>query len=224
MKRVHILVEGNTEELFVRDVLRPHLWENHEVDLNPVIVNTKIFKSGPNFKGGLSKYPKVKKDLLRLLGDTNVSAVTTLFDYYGLPDDFPGFASLPNGRYQDQVQHLEWELEGDIDAAKFKAYLSVHEYEAVAFVSPFETARALLARGKEPEIRKVRTAFGCPEAINHGPTTTPSKRLLNVFPSYVKTFHGPLIASRIGLAVIRADCPHLNGWLTWLELLGNAGV
>ena len=37
MKHLHILVEGQTEETFVRDVLTPHLLE-FDLFLNPVIL------------------------------------------------------------------------------------------------------------------------------------------------------------------------------------------
>lgn len=37
MKRVHVLVEGQTEEAFVGLVVQPHLWD-HGVDLTPTIV------------------------------------------------------------------------------------------------------------------------------------------------------------------------------------------
>jgi len=38
-------------------------------------------------------------------------------------------------------------------------------------------------------------------------------------PDYQKTFHGPLIASDIGLDVIRGVCPHFNAWLSKLDAL-----
>jgi len=66
MKFVKIYVEGQTEETFVRDVLTPHL-SGIAVYPTPVLAKTKREKSGRAFKGGLTSYAKVRRDILRLL-------------------------------------------------------------------------------------------------------------------------------------------------------------
>src|SRR6185436_9487197 len=48
VRRVHVLVEGQTEETFIRDVLAPHL-ASREVYLTPVLAATKRIKSGLKF-------------------------------------------------------------------------------------------------------------------------------------------------------------------------------
>ena len=50
-KRVLILVEGQTEERFVKDVLGPAFWAK-ELFFHPTLLVTKRVKDGPNFKGG----------------------------------------------------------------------------------------------------------------------------------------------------------------------------
>ena len=77
MKRVLVLVEGQTEETFVRDVLAPHLLDRN-VALIPKILVTKRVKSGGHFKGGVTSYDKVKGDVQRLLADTHAERVTTM--------------------------------------------------------------------------------------------------------------------------------------------------
>ncbi len=94
MRKVLILVEGQTEERFVKDVLQPYLWDGG-VHPEPKIVTTKRVKRGAHFKGGITNFKKVEDDLRRFLGDTDAALVTTMFDYYGLPDDFPGKLTLP---------------------------------------------------------------------------------------------------------------------------------
>lgn len=49
----------------------------------------------------------------------------------------------------------------------------------------------------------------------------------SVFPyvliqGYRKTLHGPLLAERIGLDRIRAECPRFDAWLRRLESLGTS--
>jgi hypothetical protein len=56
-----------------------------------------------------------------------------------------------------------------------------------------------------------------PELIDDGPTTAPSKRILNIFPNYQKTIDGPLVIADAGLESIRLCCPHANEWLTEVE-------
>ena len=55
MRRTLILVEGQTEERFVKDVLREHFWSLN-LDLAPTILVTKQVKDGPNFKGGVTSF------------------------------------------------------------------------------------------------------------------------------------------------------------------------
>ena len=63
-------------------------------------------------------------------------------------------------------------------------------------------------------------ADGGPEAINHGPTSHPSVRLVKHCPNYKKASDGPTVLAKIGIPTIRASCPHFAGWLTRLEALG----
>lgn len=129
MKRVLVLVEGQTEERFVKDVLCPHLWPRG-IDTIPKVVTTKRVKRGPDFKGGITDYQKAENDLRRLLNDTGVASVTTLIDYYGLPTDFPGVNSRPHGTPYDRARHVEEEWAGAINHARFHPYLMVHEFTA----------------------------------------------------------------------------------------------
>jgi hypothetical protein len=58
-----------------------------------------------------------------------------------------------------------------------------------------------------------------PEEVDEGHDTHPAARISRYIPGYRKPLHGPLIAQRIGLATIRARCPHFNRWLDKLENL-----
>jgi hypothetical protein len=57
MKRVLILVEGQTEETFVRDVLAPHFLARN-VALTPKLLVTRRVKSGGHFKEESSTTPR----------------------------------------------------------------------------------------------------------------------------------------------------------------------
>ena len=218
MTRVLILVEGQTEETFVRDVLAPYYYQ-YDIFLIQKIVETKRTKSGTAFKGGVSSYAKVKRDVLRLLGDSNASAVTTMFDFYGLPNDFPGVSELPIGDCFQHVQHLENAFSEDINNTSFHPYLSLHEFEGLLFTSPYEINAMFPRSSAQGALENIRNSVNSPEEIDEGRTTHPSARLLSHLPTYRKRWHGPIIANRIGLDLIRKECSHFSTWTTWLESL-----
>ena len=84
MKKILVLAEGQTEEAFVKNILSPFL-EPKGRFLCPVIVQTKIVRSGIKYKGGWVSYANAKRDLQKLLQDSSAVAITTMFDFYGLP-------------------------------------------------------------------------------------------------------------------------------------------
>lgn len=87
MRRVLLLVEGQTEEAFVDRVLRPHLAPS--VFPRATMLRTKELPAGRPFKGGVTNFAHMKRDIGHLLNDSD-AVVSTIIDYYGLPDDFPG--------------------------------------------------------------------------------------------------------------------------------------
>jgi hypothetical protein len=219
MKRVLILVEGQTEETFIREVLAPHLLARN-VALTPTILATRRVKSGGHFKGGATSYTKVKGDLHRLLADTGAERITTMLDYYGLPDDFPGLTDRPTGTCYQRVEHVERAFQGDIAHPRFLPYLALHEFEALLFTDPARCAWIFSdAPGAIESMKAIRARVASPEEINEGPTTAPSKRILQAFPSYQKTLHGPLATIEYGLVPLRAACPHFHAWVSALEAL-----
>jgi hypothetical protein len=219
MKTVLILVEGQTEETIVRDTLNPHLAPRGVV-LQPVILKTKREKSGTTFKGGVSSFAQVERDLRALLGDSSVAAVTTLIDYYGLPHDFPGVGSCPPGDPYARVNHTESAFAMAIGNHRFIPHLTLHEVEAWVFAEPSK-CDWVFGRSEAIQLRKIRDKCGGAERINEGLDTAPSKRILRLVSSYQKPFHGPLAVEEIGMRGIRAGCPHADQWLVRIEALGD---
>lgn len=216
MKKVHILVEGQTEESFVNTVIKPY-FEAKSIYIKPTIVTTKLSKSGQKFKGGVSKYSHVKRDVLNLLGDKSADLITTMIDYYGLPSDFPGVKSAENTKPHSRINYLEKAFEKDIGSSRFYAYFVRHEFEGLLFTDPEEIARKILPRDKGKELKSIKDKFKTPEDINNNPSTAPSKRIEKIFSDYDKKADGPIIAQRIGLDAIRKACPHFNDWIVYIE-------
>lgn len=218
MERILILVEGQTEETFIRDILSPHYIPLNKAII-PKILTTKRMKNGFQFKGGVSKYSKIKNDLLRLLNDSNAKAVTTFIDYYGLPADFPGKDSIPPGDCYTRVAHLQNEFKKDIDHNRFIPFLVLHEFEAFLFSSPHHIADVFPDLNINAQLAAISQSKQSPEEINEGQDTHPSARIENVIPQYRKALHGPIIAKRIGLQSIQNRCNHFAKWLCSLDSL-----
>ena len=150
-KRALILVEGQTEERFVKDVLSPAFWP-HELFFSVTILVTKRVKDGPNFKGGVTNFAKFRNDATRLLNSASGALVTTRLDYYRLPPDFPGMANRPaQGTPSQRVAHVEEAVAEHFgNPPNFLPFLALHEFEAWLFASPVELPRVMTEAHKEP--------------------------------------------------------------------------
>lgn len=220
MKRVLMLVEGQTEEALVNAVLRPHL-EARGIWPIAKVVTTKRTKRGPDFKGGIDTYQRVKNEVERLLEDSSAAMVTTMIDFYALPKDFPGWEDVPASGPRARVEHLEAAWRRDVDHPRFDPYCMLHETEALIFSAPMSCELVFPELKSRRTLDDIRRAFSSPEDIDEGPATAPSKRILGVVPDYQKVTMGPLAIEEIGLVQIRSQCPHFDGWLKRLESFGR---
>lgn len=217
MRRGLVLVEGQTEELFVKTVLQPYLWSRTSLWVIPTLLVTKIVKSGANFKGGVGSYGQVYRDIHKLLQDADAAVITTLIDYYGLPVDFPGMPTRPIGTAKQRVAHVQGALGATISDRRFVPFFMLHEFEALLFCDLGDDRAWVYQGGDLGQLRSVRQAVASPEDINDGYDTAPSRRVLAAFPGYQKTFHGPLAVMDIGIENMRVQCPHFHEWLSRLE-------
>ncbi len=224
MIRVHVICEGQTEEEFIRHLLGPALLES-QVSLLPSCIG----KVG--HKGGKVNLSRLSIDLRgRLLKDRQCYC-TTLFDYYGLPSDFPGKSEgLTLTDVADKqnrvVQALaNWSADswGTQPASRFIPYVQMYEFEGLLFSDPSRMARAIGRADTEDDLRKIRSDFLTPEWINDGPHTAPSKRIGRLFPAYDKPEHPLLAALDIGLNTIRRECLLFDAWVNRLEMLNVGG-
>lgn len=214
--RVNILVEGQTEESFVKRLLVPHL-SNFQVWITP-----RIIRTSKGHKGGIVSYDKVRHQVRQWCQQDSTATVTTLFDVYGLPTDFPGMANWnPNQPSQTQVTALEANLLADVGQANLIPYLQLHEYEALLFSKLDAFSYADVPERAITAWKTQLAQFTGPEDVNNSLQTAPSKRLIAQWPRYAhaKPHFGVLIAEKIGLSVMRATCPRFDAWISVLETL-----
>ncbi|MFE4493119.1 DUF4276 family protein [Streptomyces niveus] len=220
MRTVGVLCEGQTEEIMVKEFLGPALYEMAGIWLEPTILLTRTAAGGTG-RGGVSKWSKIEKDLRHRLNSTHWAAVTTLLDYYGLPQDSPGMSDRPAGAPRQDVEHVEQRMAEHIGHPRFLPYLVLHETETWVFAAAEQLGEWLDDDALAGELKRQADAEGGPEAVNNGPDTAPSKRLLRLCPRYIKTQDGPVAVGDLGLSALRNACPHFDAWIGKLVALAH---
>ena len=215
MKRIYILCEGQTEERFVKQVLVPFLWESG-LNLIPIIITTSRTATTKH-RGGVSNYDKIRKELAMLSTSHPNEFVTTMLDYYALPEDTPGIHTNVTNVYQ-RIAFIESEIDRDLGLRNCFVNLMLHEFEGLLFADPSKFGLVASAEAVE-SIRQVRDAFETPEHINRTQDTAPSKRLKTIIPSYAKVTDGILVAERIGMQRILDECKHFAAWVAKIKSL-----
>ncbi|GBC94056.1 hypothetical protein HRbin15_02563 [bacterium HR15] len=215
MKKILISVEGQTEEQFVERVLQP-LFPSEQCFLQPIVLTTRRDPSGRTYKGGIVSYARIHAEVKRLLGDTSADAVTTMYDYYGLPDDFPGKDTLkPSWSPYEKVRHLECAFAKDINDPRFIPYLSLHEFEALLLADIPQVIQYLKQTYGTVRTKLLQHLSQSPEAVDEN--EPPSHRLQEACRSYSKLADGLLLAERIEIQTMRSRCPHFNDWVLQLQ-------
>ena len=226
MSEVVAIVEGQTEQTFVRDHLATHLGAYG-------IAIWAVLSGKSRRHGGVRRWASARGDIVRTLKEGRY--VTTMFDFYAMPGDWPGRAEAGRLPWNQRGAHVEQgimqaiaEAVGDsFDSRQLIPYVQVHEFEALLFADVANMAETL-APVSRTGVARLSTEFqailddaGQAEAIDDSYETCPSRRIASIVPAYQKPLHGPIAAGKIGFDVLRAACPHFGHWLGRLEALGN---
>jgi len=220
MKRIYVLCEGQTEESFVNDLMYLPLLSK-EIIIYPIVCFTKREKSGLKYKGGVSTYKKIKKELLNLCQSHKNEYVTMFFDYYALPSDTPGMDTLPNDSALEKIRHLEDNIGKDINSNNFIPNLVMHEFEGLLFSKPEAFSYCIESERSINKLKEIRDSHTSPEDIDNSPSTAPSKRILEIYPEYKKVLHGVNIAKDIGMPTITSQCKHFSDWISRISTLSE---
>lgn len=226
MNELVVVAEGETEQTFVRDQLAAHL----------ALHGTTVWAVLPGRRrrhGGVKKWEIARQDIIRTLRERRYC--TTMFDYYALPDDWPGRANSRSLAWNEKARRVEQEIHNDIALAMgghfnpkfFLPYVQLHEFEALAFADVASLASVTQPLANQnlkwltERFQEILDRAGHPEAINDNYETCPSRRITGLVPAYRKRAHGPIVTGRIGLAVLRKCCDHFASWLKRLEQIGS---
>ena len=213
VKRIYILCEGLTEERFVKELLIPR-FQVKQIYITPIIFPTKRTDFGGRFRGGLSNYSKIAKELSILCNDHD-AWVTSMLDYYQLPKETPGMNQRSGDLYAD-ITMIERAVEADVNRTNLHVNLMVHEFESLLFSEP--KCFSIVADDKAAnQLCTIADQFTSPEEINSAVETAPSKRILRIIPTYKKIVDGITLAQQIGLDRMIEVCPHFAEWIGWMR-------
>lgn len=210
IKRLYIVVEGQTEEEFVKALIVPYFQEIG-IYVYPVIIHTSR-----GHKGGFVNYEHLKNDVNKLLKSQGADVVVSMFvDYFRCPDlpEKERWSSLSS--HHDRIVEMENTIKRDINDWRFIPYIQLHEFEALLFAS----GDGFIKYFDEPyisELKKIIENYENPEDINSSPEGAPSKRLLQIVPHYDKVMYGNIIALEIGIKTILEKCPRFREWMQTL--------
>ncbi len=216
MKRLYIIVEGQTEEEFVNSLLIPFFTSigiHHNV--STLLLSTS---SKHKQKGGSLNYDRFKDNIEPKLKRENDIIVTSLIDFFQLDTGFPKFEE--GKKIIDKVQRvnfLEKAITENINSERFIPYIQLHEFEGLLFsdTKGFDYLDKIDNNGRE-KLHKIVNEYPNPELLNDGLQTAPSKRLMDLIPAYDKTVDGPIIAMENTLATTMEKCPRFKNWIETL--------
>lgn len=218
MKRIIIVVEGQTEQEFVKQCIAPYMLANYGI----ISVTARLIGK-PGHKGGDVRFSRLKTDLTLLLHEPNV-VVSTFIDFFKLANDFPNAEGCQKyHRSEDRIACIEQGLTEAIAVPAFIPYIQRHEFEALLFASGkgfekyFKASTCL-------KLNEIIHTYPNPEDINN--TAPPSYRLLQIVEQYEglkydKVIFGNILALETGLETMLATCPR---FALWIEKLSQAAT
>lgn len=226
MSRLLVHVEGETEETFVNEALAPHLYAFGYKSIGARLIGNARQRDR---RGGIKAWSAVRKDILRHLREDAGALATTMVDFYALPQtgerSWPGRLEATGLAFGKKAATVEIALLADIRAelgegtgrTRFLPYVMMHEFEGLLFSDAARFGQSIGRPDLVPHLQKIRDEFETPEEINDSPHTAPSKRILELLPSYQKPLIGNLAILEIGLDAIRRECPLFRAWVERLE-------
>ena len=227
--RIYIICEGQSENSFVKEILIPYLGNTvgWKCNIFPyTVITSQDRAAGKIYRGGILSFEKVKGDILKCLQFGY--PVTTMFDFFRLPKDFPLYKE--DSKKATALQKLEclevglknWVFEQNMEIKKgyFIPYLQMHEFEALFYCDLKVLKNQYLLDEEQENIDKLIESVNAipPEEINHGDETAPSKRLEKCI-DYRKGNAVVYPLQKIGIPMMREKCPHFSQWINRLEQL-----
>ena len=125
--RLNLIVEGQTEEAFVNEVLREHLGM-----LNIVCSARSVYTSKKGarwYRGGVTQYERIRKDIQNWINQEKSATgiyFSTMFDLYALPSDFPNLETTRQlANPYERIAKIERAFTESVSSNRFIPYVQL---------------------------------------------------------------------------------------------------
>ena len=174
MRRLLIHVEGETEEYFVNNLLAPKLYSVDFSNISARLIGNARLRRN---RGGITSWKIAQKEIINHLKEDRNCILTTMIDYYGLPNDWPMRKESTELAFPNKALVIEKALLEDVsqlmgdnfDQNRFIPYIMMHEFEALLFSNCQKFAEGIYKPELASKFQKIRDKFASPEEINDSP-------------------------------------------------------
>jgi hypothetical protein len=218
MKQLYIIVEGPTEEEFVKRILIPYFTtKGLYTNIQPILVS---MKGGGH---GFNNIEHLGNTIRPIMYYNDEPIITTIIDHYGINSELKlkGYLKCKEkSNVEERISCMEESLRTYVNTIKpypnFIPNIIRHEFETLLFSNPIE------GFGLENDkiikaVALVRDEFLRTEDINSTPEGAPSKRLEAIYKfnneKYAKIVDGFTIADLTGIEKILEECPRFKAWV-----------
>ena len=218
MKRLILIVEGETELEFVKRLLIPYFSKQGIISSIHAIM---ISMSGGGH--GFNNIEHFGNTIKPVLYNSDEPIITTLIDHYGINSEskLPGYTEcLLEQDMAMRLNKMELKLYEYVQAIKsyryFIPYIQRHEMETLFFADP-ENGFGLEDERIKNEVINLCATFDSIEDINNTPEGAPSKRLADIYSKhqekYEKIVDGIEIAELTTIEKMLEMCPRFRMWV-----------
>ncbi len=227
MKHLYIIVEGETELVFVNRILIPFFNAN---GLNTFIRGIPITMKGGGH--GFNNIEHFKRTIRPILKNKNEPVITTMIDHYGINSDkkLPNYTNcIKETDVERRISCMEQSLYNVVNSIKKYPYfipnIIRHEFETLLFANP-EAGFELEDEVIKKEVLAICSEFQNIEDINYTPEGAPSKRLEKIYANHNKKYNkvaiGMLIACNTGIEAMLQKSPRFKSWIeTVIKIVKN---
>lgn len=208
MKQIALVVEGQTEERFVKEVLNPYM-AALDAYCTPMVPPTKRTPT-KTFKGGAPwrEYEKLTRGLLT---QPQWERVGIMLDFYGCPKDAP--AVQVHRSHPGYREALTTEMAALFHSPRVVPHLTLHEFETLVLAAVAEGAAGVPTEAQTALLTQIEHAGGDVEAVNDSPATSPSHRIRAAWGEYTKTVDGIRLLQQVPFEAVLRRCPTFAAWV-----------
>lgn len=218
MKRVAVVVEGQTEQQFVEQVLAPRLLAQ---DVYPQAIITKTRESAAGAHRGGGDWSHYARILRQLVTQPQWSLVTTMMDFYAYPGNAPGRDCHPVGGHAPALcaGSREAAILAEIapGSLTLKPFIMLHEFETLVIAAGGAQTAVLGDTAVPAAFTRMMNSAGSAELINDGQDTAPSKRVTSLIRDYRKPIDGVSIIAAGSFDAVLHACPRFADWYRLLS-------